>query len=350
MAAVRSSSTARSSKSTRWLLSPDGALLVGTSPGGRIYRVDARGQPTTFFDPEDTYIWALAADPKGVVYAATGDKGTVYRITPDGKGEPFFNSRATHATTLRVESSGALVVGTANPARVFRVDGPNKGFLLLDTSFQEVRALRHDAKGVLYVAALNGKTGSTSSADTDEPPPTPTPPPTPSVSSDIVSFAVIDVPVSGQAAPSQGSRDSGTASGAIYRIQPDGLYDLLWESKNDSPYDVSVEPDGSLLVATGDKGKIFRLSGDPVIPVLVTQRTGQARDDHRATEGPHAAGDGQSGAAGVDVEHPREPGHLRLGGQGCQGRRLVGSALVARDLAGWHEGGALHASRQHEDA
>jgi hypothetical protein len=252
-------------------LAPEGGLYVGTSPDGRIYRVDSRGQATTFFDPEDTYIWALATDAKGVVYAATGDKGTVYRITPDGKGEPHFNTKATHATTLRVDPAGTLMVGTANPARVFRVDGPNKGFLVLDTPFQEVRAIRSDAKGVLYVAALNGKAGSGPSGESDEPAPTPTPVVTPSVSTDIVSFAVIDVPVSGQANANQGGRDQkNVASGAIYRVQTDGLYDLVWESKNDAPYDVSVEPDGSLLVATGDKGKIFRLSGEPVIPVLVT--------------------------------------------------------------------------------
>lgn len=250
---------------------PEGGLYVGTSPDGRIYRVDSRGQSTTFFDPEDTYIWALGTDAKGVVYAATGDKGTVYRITPDGKGEPHFDTKATHATTLRVNATGALMVGTANPARVFRVDGPNKGFLVLDTSFQEVRAIRSDAKGVLYVAALNGKAASGPSSDSDEPAAAPTPVPTPSVSTDIVSFAVLDVPVSGQANANQGGRDQkNAAAGAIYRVQTDGLYDLVWESKNDAPYDVSVEPDGSLIVATGDKGKIFRLSGEPVVPVLLT--------------------------------------------------------------------------------
>jgi hypothetical protein len=251
---------------------PDAGLYVGTSPDGRIYRVDSRGQATTFFDPEDTYIWALTTDAKGVVYAATGDKGTVYRITPDGKGEPHFSTKATHATTLRLQTGGALIVGTANPARVFRVDGPNKGFLLLDTPFKEVRAVRGDNKGVLYVAALNGKPSAGGGEDRDETPPTPTPPPTPSVSTDILSFAVIDVPVSGQAATSSpaGRESSSASAGAVYRIQADGLYDLLWESKQDSPYDVSVEPDGSLLVATGDKGKVFRLSGEPVTPVLVT--------------------------------------------------------------------------------
>jgi hypothetical protein len=96
------------------------------------------------------------------------------------------------------------------------------------------------------------------------------------VSTEITSFAIIDVPVtaqpSGQAA-SGGDRRGPT--GAIYRVLPDGLWDQLWESRDDAPYDVAVDPDGSLLVATGGKGKIFRLAGDPVRPTLLTRVTAQ---------------------------------------------------------------------------
>ena len=34
---------------------------------------------------------------------------------------------------------------------------------------------------------------------------------------------------------------------------------------------MAIEPDGALLVATGGKGKLYRLSGDPVRAVLVTR-------------------------------------------------------------------------------
>ena len=60
-------------------------------------------------------------------------------------------------------------------------------------------------------------------------------------------------------------------TGAVYRIQPDGLWDELWTAKDDAPYDVAIEPDGGVLVATGAKGKLFRLSGNPVSAVLVTR-------------------------------------------------------------------------------
>src|SRR5687768_17184827 len=224
---------------------PGGGLYVGTSPDGRIYRVDAKGQATPFFDPDDKYIWALAVDPKGVVYAGTGDKGNVYRITPDGKGASFFATKTTHATTLAFDRAGSLMVGSGGPARVFRVDAQGKGFLLLDTPYQEVRALRLDGKGTMYVAAQSGRP----SQGTDVPafgPSTDAPPsaPVPTVSSEITSITIIDVPVTAQPpAPSSGGADRRGPTGAVYRVLPDGLWDQLWESRDDAPYDLAVEAD-----------------------------------------------------------------------------------------------------------
>jgi sugar lactone lactonase YvrE len=251
---------------------PDGGLFVGTSPDGRIYRVDARGQATPFFDPDDKYIWSLAVDGKGMVYAGTGDTGTVYRITPDGKGTAFFKSKTSHAITLAFGADGQLLVGTGAPGRVFRVDDQGKGFLLLDTPYQEVRALRLDAKGVLYVAAQSGRpSGGSDVASPFTPEPT-APTPVPSVSTEITSMTIIEAPISGQSStPSGGQSDRRGPTGAVYRVLPDGLWDLLWDSRDDSPYDLAVEGDGSLVVATGGHGKLFRLAGDPMRPTLLTR-------------------------------------------------------------------------------
>ena len=61
----------------------------------------------------------------------------------------------------------------------------------------------------------------------------------------------------------------------MFRILPDGASDLIWESREDLPYDVAFEPGGGLLVATGNKGKIYRLSGDPLQPTLVARVNAQ---------------------------------------------------------------------------
>jgi hypothetical protein len=251
---------------------PNGGLYVGTSPDGRIYRVDAKGQATTFFDPDDKYIWSLLVDRDGNVFAGTGDKGTVYRITPDGKGTKFFASKSAHAISLAFDQNRQLLVGTGAPGRVFRVDSAGKAFLLLDTAYQEIHAIRVDPKGMIYAAAQSSRSqgGSDALAETSVAPP-PVSQSIPNVSTEITSISVVDVVAAPQGTTNAAAERRSTMSGAVYRVQPDGLWDELWSAKEDAPYDVAVEPDGAVLVATGAKGKLFRLSGDPVAAVLLTR-------------------------------------------------------------------------------
>jgi sugar lactone lactonase YvrE len=258
---------------------PNGGLYVATSPDGKIYKVDRNGAAVTFFDPGDRYIWALTVDGRGNVYAGTGDKGVVYRITPDGKGTPFYRTKSTHATALVMDRAGNLLIGTESPGKVIRVDADGKGFVILDTPYQEIRGLRFDDKGQLYAAALNGRPAAVT--------PTPAggteiqvgdtgraPVPSVSVSTEITAIAVVDgAPGS---APAGSSRDDRRPSkGALYRIMPDGLWDIIWDSREDVPYDVIFDRTGAAILATGNKGKLYRLEGDPARPTLLTRASAQ---------------------------------------------------------------------------
>jgi hypothetical protein len=210
------------------------------------------------------------------VFAATGDKGVVYKISPDGKGAPFYQTKATHAISLAFDREGRLLVGTESPGRVFQVDASGKPFVLLDSAFNEIHALRVDANGVIYAAAVSGRSSSE-----DRVParltPEPTPPPAvPSVSTEITAISIADVSVTATASTSSSPRSTpGSGAGALYRIFPDGASDQVWESREDAPYDVGFEADGGLLIATGNKGKIYRLAGDPLQPTLVTRASAQ---------------------------------------------------------------------------
>jgi hypothetical protein len=258
---------------------PDGGLYVATSPDGRIYKVDRSGKSTTFFEPGERYIWALATDAKGFLYAATGEKGVVYRISPDGKGTRFYQARATHVTALAIDRAGNLLIGTESPGRVLRVDPEGKGFVLLDSPFQEIRTLRFDAKGMLFAAAVSGAGASSAPPPrTDERPAErpsePSSTPVATVTTEVTSIAVVDV--SGGASAATTSReDRRAARGAVYRITPDGLWDELWQSRDDSPYDIAVDNEGRLMIATGNRGKLFRLEGNPPQPTLVTRADAQ---------------------------------------------------------------------------
>ena len=258
---------------------PDGGLYVASSPDGRIYKVDATGAATTFFEPGERYIWALASDARGRLYAATGDKGTIYRIAPDGTGTRFFQARAMHVTALAVDRAGNLLVGTESPGRVLRVDPDGKGFVLLDSPFQEIRALRFDGNGVLYAAAVSGAAGPIAPPRGDDrPAATPTetsPAPVPTVTAEITSIAGVDRS-RGSATPASTTREDRRAPrGAVYRIAPDGLWDQVWESREDSPYDLAFDADRRVIIATGNRGKLFRLEGNPPQPTLLTRATAE---------------------------------------------------------------------------
>ncbi|MGE5361762.1 MAG: hypothetical protein ACM3NQ_22315 [Bacteroidales bacterium] len=247
-------------------LAPGGGLYVGTSPQGKIYKVDAKGTATPLFDPKEKYIWALATDAKGNLFAATGDKGVIYRITPDGKGEVFYRTKATHVVSLALDRDANLVAGTESPGMVFRIDAQGKAFVLMDSSFREIHAVRVDDKGVIYAAAVGAK----QTAEDRGAPDTMTggmetttrPSAVPSVSTEITAISMVDLSSLPGATDTKGTRreERRAAKGAIYRILPDGTSDLVWDSPDDSPYDLLIEPGDNLLVGTGSKGKIYRVS------------------------------------------------------------------------------------------
>jgi hypothetical protein len=259
-------------------LAPNGGLYVATSPDGKIYKVDRNGASTTFFSGEDKYIWALAVDGKGNLFAGTGDKAVVYKITPEGKETVFYKANTTHVTALAFDKSGNLLVGTGTPGKVLRIDPDGKPFMLLDSPFQEIRALRFDDKGMLYVAAVSGRAGSGSApvvTDTvgDRPTTESVRTPIATVSAEITSMAIVDAGGSGTSSSPREDRRS--PKGAVYRISADGVWDQLWESRDDSPYDLTFDRSGALIIGTGGKGKLYRLEGDPLRPTLLARAAAQ---------------------------------------------------------------------------
>lgn len=255
-------------------LAPDGGFFAGTSPDGKVYRVARDGSSREVFDPEDKYIWALAVAKDGTLYVGAGEKGVIYKVGADGKGIPFYKTRASNVTSLVIDGSGNLIAGTSTPGQVLRIDAQGRGFILLDSPFPEIRGLRFDARGNLYVIAISG-------TPQDLRPPervTPAEPsgtPVASVSTEITITAIGDVTTAaGPSTPAAARADSrrDATRGAIYRIAPDGLWETFWEATDDVPYDLAVDGDGSVLVATGNKGRLLRLSGDPV-KVTVVART-----------------------------------------------------------------------------
>jgi hypothetical protein len=147
--------------------------------------------------------------------------------------------------------------------------------MLLDSPFQEVRALRFDDKGMLYVAAISGRGAAAADTSVNTASSEPAHAPVASVSAEITSISIVDVGGSSTGGPGSTREDRRSPKGAVYRITPDGVWDELWESRDDSPYDLTFDQAGTLIIGTGSKGKIYRLEGDPLKPTLVARAAAQ---------------------------------------------------------------------------
>jgi len=255
-----------------------GTVLAATSPDGRVSRVAPDGETATVFDPDDTYIWALAVASDGTLYVATGDAARIYRVTPQGESEVFFESDATHVLSLAFEPGGALLAGTESPGQVLRIDQDGRAFVLLDAPYAEIRSLRIQPDGTVLVVAVNepGAPVASPSSSTDAPSTASTTVSTVTVTTSVTAVVVADTAAT---STSRRSTNGGTGNretkGAVYRIASDGLWDKLWSSDSDTPYDAVFDSAGALLVGTGPDGKIYQVSDDPPRTVLLGRAPAQ---------------------------------------------------------------------------
>jgi hypothetical protein len=144
-------------------------VWAGTGPTARVVRVDGQGARVLCELPE-SYVWALVPDPRSSdLFAATGPNGRIYRITPAGKASVFFETRQDHVLCLAAGADGTLFAGTDKTGRVYRIDPRGKGFVLYQAAQAEVRTLLLEGD-VLYAGTSGTKkrSGGSTAAKSSE--------------------------------------------------------------------------------------------------------------------------------------------------------------------------------------
>jgi len=205
-----------------------GAVYAGTAPSGRIWKKTAAGRPTVFFETGESYVWCLAFDGEGNLYAGTGNKGRVYKIGPDGKGEVLYETGERHVMCA-VFAGGRLVVGTEGTGLVFAIDSKGKGRVLYDCDEQEVRDVSCTDDGVTFAAAI-ARTRNVAGPAPD---------------------------AAGQ--PVSEETEEQKQASSVYRIGPDGTTTRLWTSGRTTAYCVWAASGDSVLLGTGDEGRILSI-------------------------------------------------------------------------------------------
>jgi len=263
-----------------------GRLYAATSPKGRVYRFDDEGHATVYCVPDETYIWAMTFGKDGSLYLATGNRGKILRVPANSstpaKVETYFETGETHVTALAWGKDGNLLAGTSPHGYLYRIDKANHGFVLFNSGDDEIKQIAVAPDGTIYASSFVESPSSKSSA-------------TPAVS------GVTIISTSGGADSASKSNKTGSAAaahsasaaageddsaespnaaqivasimsakkprgaggkslGAIYRISTNGFYEKYWSAPNEAIYSMTLLPDGSLLVGTGDKGRIYSLS------------------------------------------------------------------------------------------
>jgi outer membrane protein assembly factor BamB len=244
-------------------LGPDGRLYAATSPDGKVYVLDATGKATTFFDPEEKYIWALAFDRQGRLLVATGGEGKVYRVDAKGKAETILNSAETHILSLAVDEKGNVFAGSAPSGILYRIEPSKKVFVLLDSPFREVKAIAVGPDGGLYLALVDGKTKDEVVSRPAVPGFTGAAAGAPAGGEVTISETFALPPPSAPAGNAARTVETATGAprGAVVRVSPSGEIDTLWSSAEETAYGLVHAGDG-VLVATGNRGKVYRVRDD----------------------------------------------------------------------------------------
>lgn len=261
------------------VVGPRDTVYVGTSPDGKVYKVErgkgavTDGEATTpaqqakttvavdpdyfssvIFNPGTKYIWDLALDKQGNLYVATGDRGEIFKVAKNGEHSLFFKSDEAHIRVLALDARGNLIAGSDGSGLIYRIAPDGQAFVLYSAPKKEITALAIDGQGNIYAAAVGEKRSQPGG-------PVPvqvSPMPVPAGSMGLTVNAPPATPP-----PVLSMTSFATAGGSeIYRIAPDGSPLTLWSSRDDLVYALAFDNQGRLLAGTGNKGHIYAITGE----------------------------------------------------------------------------------------
>ena len=233
---------------------PDGNLLAGSTPGGRVFLVDGKsGKSKVFAKLAAEHVWALVHDGgSGTTYVATGDPGQIFALDGKGAARRLWDSGDKHVISLATDG-GNLLAGTADQAILYRVHPDGQAEALHDFDADEVRAIVR-VKGAIYLAVNDFD----NPADAKEPPP-----PGPQVAKGT---RIVPGPAPASAAIPRA--DAVKARAAIYRLDDSGAIEQLFALPDGYFTALALDARGQLYAASGSQGKLYRIAPDRTVALV----------------------------------------------------------------------------------
>jgi hypothetical protein len=239
-----------------------GNLYAGTSPNGKIYKITEKGVGDVFFNPQERYIWALRFTKKGNLLAAVGESGGIYEIRQDGVGDMILKANENHILCLEWAENGDLIAGSGGKGLIYRMTEGNKASILYESPYDEIKSIALDGEGNIYAA---------SGGEVDLP--------QKGAESESASIPATDVSITVTAAPASPvieTLSGGEQPSSIFKINPEGIAQALWESKDELIYTLFWDSEKGLVVfGTGPKGRIYSIDREKKISLLVQKDSEQ---------------------------------------------------------------------------
>ncbi|HEY7371280.1 MAG TPA: hypothetical protein VIF57_03810 [Polyangia bacterium] len=253
---------------------PDGTLVAGTTPGGRVFTIDPKsGKSKLLATLTAEHVWALALDKSGTVYAGTGGPGKIAAIDAGGRARAIWDSGDKHVVSLIMADDKHLYAGTSEEAILYKVGLDGRAEALADFDAEEVRALARFG-GSLYAAvndfekgggaALGGAGAAAAPRGTK------------------ITTATSGSPASAGSLPRPGQRK---AKAALYRIDADGRMEQMFSIPDGYFTTLAFDDAGRAYVGTGSEGRVWRVSPDRTAALAIDVSERQALALLRAGNG-----------------------------------------------------------------
>src|SRR5215471_16895793 len=179
-----------------------------------------------------------------------------------------FNTEQTLIWSAVADSKGNVYLGTGHDGKVFKVDAAGKGALLVDLAELDVLALAVDRNDVLYAATSPDgrvyKIENGAAKEFFDP------------KAKYIWSLVFD---------KQGRLLVGTGDkGVIYRVTPDGMGTPFYDTDETHIISMAIDADGNVIAGGDPKGYIYRIS--PEGKAFVLYDSGM-REIHSVAVGPN---------------------------------------------------------------
>jgi len=305
----------------------DGAIYAGSSPNGKVYRIDpSDGKSSVFYDPKQAYIWALEFAGNDLA-VATGVEGKLFRVTPKGEGKVWFDAPETHLRSIAVRPDGSLLAGGSGKGRLYEVRADGTAHALYDSSLNEISSIWVDpSTGIGWAAGVSNVLPSSAPAKAQ-------PKGSQSASAEKKDKDASSSETSGTVDVSFSFEDSSptvsqAGSGEIYKINTDGFVEVARKFEREMIYAINAGRNGSVLLSTGPQGRIYEMKdGEVALIAAVPEKqivsistaggetlitTTNSGAVYRMGTAPSAKAEFRSAAK--DVERYSHFGHFRIDG------------------------------------